>query len=178
MVQLYGSTAANGVWFVPGTHRLGKVAIPPSSQGGKRAGCRTHSDDHEPGDVVISKSPAASRFLPQTQPGLAGDPQPGFHRRRAVLDVRSIASMRSPGAYDDDWISRRSALNRDMRSTPGVSIIRRTALHIPTNAEAGLDYRWDESGAAETAGYNKLDIFVLALLTASGADRTRPSPNQ
>jgi Phytanoyl-CoA dioxygenase (PhyH) len=66
MGQLYGSTAANGVWVVPGSHKLGKIDIKRwvAAAGTERRG------DHQ--------SPGAAWLLCQHQQGLARHGQYGL----------------------------------------------------------------------------------------------------
>jgi hypothetical protein len=73
MAQLYGCTAANGVWVVPGSHKLGKI----------------DADDRQAGRCRHHQPPVAARLLRQHQQGLAGDgefrlpsPQVGAGRAR------------------------------------------------------------------------------------------------
>lgn len=89
MAQVYGSTPVNGVWVIPGTHKLGKLDITKmvEASGSERINgaipivC-------DPGDVVICNrqlvhgSFANSGFEPRLTINF------GFHKRSSVLDVR------------------------------------------------------------------------------------------
>jgi len=54
MAQLYGCTAANGVWVVPISHKLGKIISPrwPPCRAAER--CAGRADDPQAGDSVIT----------------------------------------------------------------------------------------------------------------------------
>jgi hypothetical protein len=162
MVQLYGSTAANGVWFVPGTHRLGKADIPAlvAAAGSERLPDAVPMIT-KPGDVVISNRQVLHGSFANTSPDWRVTFTMGFHRRSAVLGVTSIAiGALAPGTYDNEWIGKRSALI-------GYAIDARRQ-HYPDeqsfiyqpHAAAGSDYRWNDSVRPSLRGYNKFDIFV------------------
>ena len=79
MVQLYGSTAGNGVWVVPGTHKLGKVDIESmvEANGG--------SDRCGAGDMFICDRQLAHGRYVNVSPELRMTIKFGFHLRRCVL---------------------------------------------------------------------------------------------
>src|SRR5215213_10211565 len=88
MAQLYGCTAANGVWVVPGSHKLGKVDIKArvAAAGTERLPdavpiiCR-------PGDVAITNRQTVHGSFANTSPDWRVTVNFGFHRRRSVLGV-------------------------------------------------------------------------------------------
>ena len=90
MAQLYGSTAENGVWVVPGTHKQGKMDI--------KAMVDENGSDRlpgavpmicEPGDVVMSNRQALHASFANTSPQRRITINFGFHRHRSVLNVRT-----------------------------------------------------------------------------------------
>ena len=109
MAQVYGSTPVNGVWAVPGTHKLGKIDIKAMVE---EAGSERLTDAVplvcEAGDVVICNrqlvhgSFANAGFEPRLTINF------GFHRRSSVLNVKG-AGIRSPAqVYTDEIIRKRS----------------------------------------------------------------------
>ena len=76
MAQLYGCTAANGVWVVPGSHKRGQGRHQGDGRRGRqRAAARRGADDLPAGRRRHHQPPGAARLLRQHQPGLAGDGQ-------------------------------------------------------------------------------------------------------
>ena len=111
MAQLYGCNAANGLWVVPGSHRLGKVDIKAwvAAAGSERLPdavplvCA-------PGDVAITNRQAVHGSFANT----SDDPRVtinfGFHRRASVLGVRSGGIHNPVSEYDEAYIRQRSRL--------------------------------------------------------------------
>jgi len=118
-VQLYRTTAANGLWVVPGTHKLGRVDI-------KRMVADNGGDDRLPdavpllceaGDVTIVNRQALHGSFANTSPDLRVSVTFGFHRRSSVLGVRGKLSIKpedlswSEGdVYDEQRVFDRSAV--------------------------------------------------------------------
>ena len=162
MAQLYGCTAANGVWVVPGSHKLGKIDIEAlvAEAGSERlpdavpmicaAGRRRH---HQP--------PGGARLLRQHQPRLAGD-----------------GELRLPSPAARCWACRAAACTtRPPSTTPSASANARgligygidarrqrfpdeTPYVYKPHAEAALSYRWDDEAKAEIKDYNLLDLSI------------------
>jgi len=111
MAQVYGSTAVNGVWVVPGTHKVGKVDI---RQVIEKTGSERIPDAVpivcEPGDVVIANrqlvhgSFANTGFEPRITVNF------GFHRRSSVLNVAGAGIHSDAQVYDETLIHKRSKL--------------------------------------------------------------------
>jgi ectoine hydroxylase-related dioxygenase (phytanoyl-CoA dioxygenase family) len=118
-VQLYPTTAANGLWVVPGTHRQGRVDIKA------RVAANGGSDmlpDAVPllcdaGDVTIANRQILHGSFANTSPDPRVSITFGFHRRSSVLDVRGKLSLKGDDlrwtdgpAYDEQRIFDRSAV--------------------------------------------------------------------
>lgn len=118
-VQLYPSTAANGLWVVPGTHKLGRVDIK------QRVADNGGSDllpDAVPlvcaaGDVTIANRQILHGSFANTSPDQRVSITFGFHRRRSVLGVRGKLSLKGDDqrwidgpVYDEQRIFDRSAV--------------------------------------------------------------------
>lgn len=88
MCQLYGSTAANGVWAVPGTHRVGQVDIKQmiDEHGDRLPGALPMVC--EPGDVVIANRNVLHASFPNVSPDQRITLNMGFHKRSAVLGAK------------------------------------------------------------------------------------------
>ena len=110
MAQLYGCTPANGVWVVPGTHRLGKVDIKAKVA---EAGTERLPDAVPmvcaPGDVVISNRQVLHGSFANTSDEWRVTVNMGFHRRASVLGVQGGGVHNAPAIYDEERIRQRSA---------------------------------------------------------------------
>ena len=109
MAQLYGSTAVNGVWVLPGSHRLGKLDIKSlvSDSNSERL------KDAVPivcgrGDVVICNRQALHGSFPNSgfEPRLTVNF--GFHRRSSVLGVQGGGIHSAAQVFDETIIARLS----------------------------------------------------------------------
>jgi len=111
MAQLYGCDAANGLWVVPGTHKLGKVDLKAMVQA---AGSDRLPDAVpficDPGDVVICNRQAVHGSFANTSPNIRVTLNFGFHRRKSVLGVRSGGIHNPVSLYDETYIKSRSRL--------------------------------------------------------------------
>jgi ectoine hydroxylase-related dioxygenase (phytanoyl-CoA dioxygenase family) len=161
MAQVYGSTPVNGVWVVPGTHKLGKLDITAMVE---ESGSERLKDAVpivcEPGDVVMCNrqlvhgSFANSGFEPRLTINF------GFHRRSSVLDVMG-AGIHSPAAvYDKDIIKERSrvigyAIDARRRKYPDEE-----PYSYKPFVESGETYTWDAAAKAGLRDYNLLDLSI------------------
>jgi hypothetical protein len=161
MAQLYGCTAANGLWVVPGSHCLGKVDIKAmvSAAGSDRLPeavplvCA-------PGDVAICNRQAVHGSFANTSPDVRVTINFGFHRRASVLGVRSGGVHNDVAVYDEARIRERSRLvtyaidarrQRFPDETPFT--------YAPFAGEEAL-YRWTPAAKAGLKDYNLLDLGI------------------
>lgn len=161
MAQVYGSTPVNGVWVVPGTHKVGRLDIKAMV---KESGSERLRDAVpivcEPGDVVICNrqlvhgSFANSGYEPRLTINF------GFHRRSSVLDVMG-AGIHSPVAvYDKDVIKERSrvigyAIDARRRQYPDEQ-----PYEYKPFVESGERFSWDAAAKAGIRDYNLLDLSI------------------
>ncbi|HBK09100.1 MAG TPA: phytanoyl-CoA dioxygenase [Acetobacteraceae bacterium] len=159
MAQLYGCTPANGVWVVPGSHKLGKMDIRAmvAEAGTERLPgavpivCR-------PGDVAITNRQAVHGSFANTSKDWRVTLNFGFHRRRSVLGVMGGGVHNAAAVYDAGRIRERSAMigygidarrQRFPEQTPYT--------YAP---HAGETYQWDEAAKAGIRDYNLLDLSI------------------
>jgi hypothetical protein len=115
-VQLYPTTAANCLWVVPGSHKLGRVDI-------KRKIAENGGDERLPdavplicgaGDVTIVNRQMLHGSFANSSPDIRISVTIGFHRRRSVLGQTSTMVMPGDAAgeavYDEKRIFERSAV--------------------------------------------------------------------
>ena len=101
MGQLYGCTAANGVWVVPGSHKRGKADIRKLVAD---AGSERLPDAvpiiAAPGDVAITNRQALHGSFANTSKDWRVTLNMGFHRRRSVLGVKGGGVHNKEAVYD------------------------------------------------------------------------------
>lgn len=114
-IQLYPCTAANSLWVVPGSHKLGRIDIR------KMVADNNHSDRLpdavpllcEPGDVTIANRQILHGSFPNTSPDLRVSLTFGFHKRASVLGVGALESnslKESSRIYDAEFIGSRARI--------------------------------------------------------------------
>jgi len=163
MPQLYGSTAANGVWYLPGSHRLGKLDI--------EAMVRVAGTDRlpdavplvcGPGDVCLSNRQVVHGSFANVSP----DPRVTFNMgsliRKSVLGASGMGTVGREHdiRYDENVVRERCALI-------GYAIDARRH-HRPDeepfvykpHADAGETYVWDAAARERIRGYNKWDLVI------------------
>lgn len=159
MAQLYGCTAANGVWVLPGSHKRGKADIKAlvAAAGSERLPdavpivCK-------PGDVAITNRQAVHGSFANTSKDWRITLNFGFHRRRSVLGVQGGGVHNAAAVYDADRIAQRASLigygidarrQRYPAETPYV--------YAP---HAGKTCRWDAEAKRAIREYNLLDLSI------------------
>jgi ectoine hydroxylase-related dioxygenase (phytanoyl-CoA dioxygenase family) len=162
MPQLYGSTAANGVWFVPGSHAAGKVDIAAmvDAAGSERLPdavplvCR-------PGDVAISNRQVVHGSFANTSDDCRVTLSFGFHPRRWVLGATGyLYADNAPVTYDAERIRRRSemigyAIDARRQRFPGET----PYVYRPHEVD-GRVYRWDAAARDAISGYSDYDLRI------------------
>jgi len=161
MGQLYGCTPANGVWVVPGTHKLRTVDIKAMvrAAGSERIAeavpivCR-------PGDVAITNRQAVHGSFANTSKDWRVTVNMGFHRRRSVLNVRGGGLHAKAALFDAERIRQRArvigyAIDARRRRFP-----EETPFVYKPHREAGEVWRWDAEAKAGMKDYNLLDLSI------------------
>jgi hypothetical protein len=109
MAQVYGSTAVNGGWVLPGTHKAGKLDI-------KQLVAKSGSERLEgavpivcaQGDVIICNRQLVHGPFPNCGLERRLTVNFGFHRRSSVLGVMGAGITSGPEEYDEGLIKERS----------------------------------------------------------------------
>ncbi len=161
MGQLYGCDAANGLWVVPGSHRIGKADIKAMVAA---AGSDRLPDAVPvicgPGDVAITSRQAIHGSFANTSDNVRVTINMGFHRRKSVLDVTSGGVHSDVTTYDAEYIRQRSEL-----IMYGIDARRaRFPDETPYSYRpfAGMEdaYRWGDEARAAVKDYNLRDIGI------------------
>ena len=161
MGQLYGCTAANGVWVVPGSHKLGKIDIKRwVAEAGSERLPEAVPIICKPGDVAITNRQTLHGSFANTSKDWRVTVNMGFHRRRSVLGVEAGGVHNDRAVYDEKRIRQRAALigfGIDARRKRFPS---ETPFDYKPHADAGLTYTWDEQAKAGIKDYNLLDLSI------------------
>jgi len=161
MAQLYGCTAANGVWVVPGSHKLGKVDI--------KARAAAAGTDRlpeavpiicKPGDVAITNRQAVHGSFANTSKDWRVTLNQGFHRRKSVLNVDAGGLHAAKSVITAERIASRARLigygiDARRQRFPG-----ETPYTYKPHADAGLSYKWDERARADIRDYSLEDLSI------------------
>ena len=109
MGQIYGSTAVNGVWVVPGTHKLGRIDIVKriADTGTERLPDAVPIICN-PGDVVINNRQLLHGSFANTGYETRVTANFGFHKRSSVLNVKGAGIHAEAATFDDAFIANRS----------------------------------------------------------------------
>ena len=161
MAQVFGSTAVNGVWVLPGTHKHGKLDIADlvDSSGSERLDGAVPIVCN-PGDVAICNR----QLLHGSFPNCGFEPRVtvnfGFHRRSSVLGVDGGGIHSARQVFDEEVVTRRSR-------TIGYAIDARKQ-RFPEEepycyqplADKASEYVWDDAARADLKDYNLEDLSI------------------
>ncbi len=161
MAQLYGCTAANGLWVVPGSHRMGKIDLRAMvAEAGSERLPTAVPLICAPGDVAVTNRQAVHGSFANTSPDPRVTINFGFHRRRSVLGVTSGGVHNPISVYDEAYI--------EQRSTAIMYAIDARAQRFPDERRyayrpfAGRDdeFRFTPDTLAALKDYNLLDLGI------------------
>ncbi|MEZ5853486.1 MAG: phytanoyl-CoA dioxygenase family protein [Hyphomicrobiaceae bacterium] len=161
MVQLYGCTAANGVWVVPGSHKLGKIDIKAwVAEAGTQRLPEAVPIIAKPGDVAITNRQSLHGSFANTSKDWRVTVNQGFHRRKSVLDVEAGGLHAARAVYDSARILERSkmlgyAIDARRQRFPG-----ETPYVYKPLADAGVVCHWNDETKASSKDYNLLDLSI------------------
>ena len=161
MAQVYGSTAVNGVWVLPGTHKVGKVDIKQLvAESGSERLVGAVPLICSPGDVVICNRQIVHGSFPNSgfEPRLTVNF--GFHRRSSVLGVMGAGMTSAQEVYDEDIIEHRSrvigyAIDARRQRYPDEE----SYPYLPF-MQSGKAYVWDDSARQAIKDYNLHDLSI------------------
>ena len=161
MAQVYGSTAVNGVWVLPGSHKLGKVDIKQLvKESGSERIDGTVPLICDPGDVVICNRQIVHGSFPNSgfEPRITVNM--GFHRRSSVLNVMGAGTHNEAQVFDEALIAKRSEVIGYGIDARRQRFPDETPYTYQPFAKAGLDYQWNEDAKASLHDYNTRDLSI------------------
>ena len=161
MGQIYGSTAVNGVWVLPGTHKQGRANI---VQLVKDAGTERLPGAVpiicNPGDVVINNRQLVHGSFANTGFETRVSANFGFLRRASVLNVHGAGIHAEAVTFDEDFIRERSRLI-------GLAIAARkqrfpdeVPYQYAPDAEVQEQPIWNDTAMASLKNYNLMDLSI------------------
>lgn len=161
MAQIFGSTAVNGVWVVPGTHKQGKLNIKAlvAESGSERLKGAVPIVCN-PGDVVICNR----QLLHGSFPNCGFEPRItvnfGFHKRSSVLGVMGGGIHSDAQVFDDEIVARRSraigyAIDARRQRFP-----EETPYQYQPFLASDSTYQWNDSARAALKDYNLDDLSI------------------
>ncbi|SDD04817.1 Phytanoyl-CoA dioxygenase (PhyH) [Sphingomonas sp. YR710] len=160
MIQLYGSTAANGVWFVPGSHRRGKLDIHDlvTTAGGNLLPDAVPFVCN-PGDVAISNRQILHGSFANTSGDLRVSLNFGFHRRSAIIGFQGKGQQGNI-IYDADLVRKRSeligyAIDARRQHFP----VEKPFVYQPYAQSAEL-FHWNDAARADISAYYMRDLNI------------------
>ncbi len=161
MAQLYGCTAANGVWVVPGSHRQGEVDIKAMVA---RAGSDRLPDAVpiicEPGDVAICNRQAVHGSFANTSDDMRVTINFGFHRRASVLGVQGGGIHNDVSVYDADRIHERAKMIGYGINARRARFPQETPYAYAPLADEMDQLQFDDAARAAIKDYNLLDLGI------------------
>ena len=161
MAQLYGCTAANGLWLVPGTHKLGKLDI--NAMLVENEADRIPSAVPlicKPGDVAMSSRQIVHGSFANTSPDCRVTVNFGFHRRSSVLNVKTKSFHNEKIVYDEQLVRNRSRMIAYAIDARRQRFPQETPFVYKPFKNTQDDYRWNEQAKAGIKDYNLVDLFI------------------
>lgn len=162
MVQLFGSTPANGVWYVLGSHRKGKTDIKAMiEQAGTQLLPGAVPLVCNAGDVVIHNRQTIHCSWPNVNADTRITVNIAFMPRRSVFGFSGRPYLTDHDiAYDEEAIRARArmigyAIDARRRHFPG-----ETPFAYRPHVEAGETYCWDETSKQASYGYHLKDLII------------------
>jgi hypothetical protein len=161
MAQLYGSTAVNGVWVLPGSHKLGKIDIKnlvSSAKSERIEGAVPLVCDR--GDVVICNRQALHGSFPNSgfEPRLTVNF--GFHKRSSVLGVKGGGIHSDAQIFDDKIIARRSRVLGYAIAARKERFPEEAAYEYKPFTDRSLSFVWDNTAREDIRDYNRDDLSI------------------
>ena len=160
MTQLYKSTAANGLWYVPGSHAKGKVDIKARVEA---AGGNLLPDAVplvcNPGDVAISNRQILHGSFANSSDDWRVSLNTGFHPRKSILGVRGRNPNREV-AYDEECIRKRSELIGYAIDVRRQRYPAETPFVYQPHVQEGAAFVWNDAARSALSGYYMLDLNI------------------
>jgi hypothetical protein len=162
MTQLYPSTAANGVWVLPGSHKRGKADI-------KRMVAECGSDRIEgavpmlceAGDTIVTNRQLVHGSFANSSPDRRITLNEGFFPRKRVLNVTTRRLQGAVETYDQARIDGRTRILQIAIDARRQRFPHEKSYVYRPLAGREDENRWNETTRATVLkNYNQLDMFI------------------
>ncbi len=162
MPQLYGSTAANGVWFVPGTHASGKADIRAlAEQAGSERLAGAVPLIARPGDVAIANRQTLHGSFANTSPDIRVTLNMGFLPRQSVLGAGGrMHDGETAATFDEAWVAKRSEAIGYALAARRARWPEEQGFVYKPHAEAGAKFEWNAAAHEAMRDYNRWDTRI------------------
>ena len=161
MGQVYGSTAVNGVWVMPGTHKHGRVDIVKliADAGTERLPGAVPIICN-PGDVVINNRQILHGSFANTGFETRVSVNFGFHRRSLVLNVLGAGIHAEASIFDEDFIKQRSRVIGLGISARKQRFPDEVPYEYVPDINAQYQPVWNDKTMAALKDYNLMDLSI------------------
>ncbi|CAN5117957.1 hypothetical protein BH10PSE6_BH10PSE6_29460 [soil metagenome] len=162
MTQLYPSTAANGVWVLPGSHRRGKADI-------KRMVAESGSDRIagavpmlcDAGDTIVTNRQMVHGSFANSSPDRRITLNEGFFPRKRVLNVTTRRLTGRVETYDEARIAARTRILQIAIDARRQRFPQEQSFVYRPLAGREDENRWNATTRATVLkNYNQLDMFI------------------
>jgi hypothetical protein len=161
MGQVYGCTAANAVWVIPGSHRENQVDIKALV---RDAGSERLPDAVplicNPGDVVINNRQLVHGSFANTSKDWRVTANMGFHRRASVLGVQGGGLHNAPAIYDEARIEQRARMIGYAIDARRQRFPDEAGFRYEPFASQGIELTFDDDARKHLLDYNRLDLSI------------------
>jgi hypothetical protein len=161
MVQIFDCTAANAVWYLPGSHAIGKVDV---AQLLERAG-NNRLPDAVPlicaaGDVALHNRQVVHASFPNTSPDWRVTLNMGFHPRNSVMGVRARGMDGVIQVYDEERVRKRSEIIGYAIDARRQHYPEEVPFEYLPHREDGKRLQWSELSRPNIRDYQILDMLI------------------
>ncbi len=161
MAQMFDCTAANAIWYVPGTHATGRIDI--------RDAVKAAGSNRLPGavplickagDVAMSNRQVLHGSFANNSPDWRATFNLGFHRRSSVVGASTHGIDGSWQTYDAARVAKRSeAIGYAIAARRQRFPEEKPFIYRP-HEDAGVRFDWNDAARAAMRNYEKLDLFI------------------
>ncbi len=161
MGQIYGSTAVNGVWVVPGSHKTGRADIVKMvSEAGTERLPQAVPIICNPGDVVINNRQLVHGSFANTGFERRLTANFGFHKRKSVLNVKGAGIHAEAATFDADFIAERSQVMGLAIAARKQRFPNETPYHYKPLAHVQDGFVYNAAAQDSLLDYNLMDLSI------------------
>lgn len=161
MGQVYGSTAVNGVWVVPGSHKRGRLDIVQMvAEAGSERLPNAVPIICNAGDVVINNRQLLHGSFANTGFETRVTVNFGFHRRSSVLNILGAGIHADAATFDDAFIAERSRLIGMAIAARRQRFVDEVPYEYAPDANGVHDVVWRDDMLDSLKDYNLMDLSI------------------